>query len=229
MAIWRTRHPLAPRFSIGRVMAPDRWWVRLALLVVMVAGLLTFPRLARAQGASVAVSQDSASQSLFSAHAARAQVTDASGAPAADGTPVQFHVAGPGGVVTDIGTVVDMRPTPQGDGYWLVTERGQVLAFGSAKTSGDPSSADLTVPIAAMAATPSGDGYWLVDDEGKIYAFGQAHFFGTPPVAPDESVVSIEATPTGLGYWVATDLGHVYCQGDAPCLGDGPSRQFGGS
>src|SRR5438105_1482197 len=144
MAIWRTRHPLAQRFSTRRVVAPVERWLRLALLVVLVAGLLAFPRLARAQGDSVSVSQDSTSQTLFTAHTARARVTDASGAPAADGTPVQFHVAGPGGIVTDIGTVVDIRPTPQGDGYWLVTERGQVLAFGSARTSGDPSSADIT-------------------------------------------------------------------------------------
>ena len=95
---------------------------------LVVAAVVAGPSPAFAQNDSVTVSDASIRQTIFTANTARAHVTDPAGAPVPNGTPVQFHIAGPLGVFTEIGPVVDMRRNPQGAGYWLVTVRGQVAA-----------------------------------------------------------------------------------------------------
>ena len=159
---------------------------RAVVPALVVAAVVAVPGVARAQSLSVTVSDSAISQTILTANVARAKVTDPAGGPVPNGTPVQFHINGPAGVFTDIGPVVDMRPTPQGDGYWLVTVRGQVLPFGAARSFGDVAGGPIPAPIAAMAPTPAGDGYWLVDDAGKVYPFGSASSLGSAPVPDDE-------------------------------------------
>ena len=59
----------------------------------------------------------------------------------------------------------------EGQGLWLVTRAGRVIAFGDARSYGD---AHARTPVVGMAATPDGRGYWLATRGGGVYSFGDA-------------------------------------------------------
>ena len=75
--------------------------------------------------------------------------------------------------------IVDISPTPSGNGYWLVATDGGIFAFGDARFVGSTGSIRLNQPIVGIAATPTGNGYWLAASDGGIFAFGDARFFGS--------------------------------------------------
>jgi hypothetical protein len=62
--------------------------------------------------------------------------------------------------------VVAMASVPGGKGYWLVTAKGAVYAFGGAKVYGSPAGSHLAKPVVGIASTPDGKGYWLVASDG---------------------------------------------------------------
>ena len=68
---------------------------------------------------------------------------------------------------------------PNGGGYWLVDQAGDVYPFGAATSYGEPAAVAPTAPIVSMAVTPSGKGYWIADSNGGVYAYGDAKFFGS--------------------------------------------------
>ncbi|MGA8679513.1 MAG: polysaccharide deacetylase family protein, partial [Acidimicrobiales bacterium] len=115
-------------------------------------------------------------------------------------------------------TFVDLlgRTGPPSPGYWLVTARGNVYAFGDAGWRGSEARKVLPAPVVGMASTPDGAGYWLVTARGKVYAFGDAAYYGseTGKVLP-APVVGMASTPDGAGYWLVTARGNVYAFGDA--------------
>ncbi len=101
--------------------------------------------------------------------------------------------------------------TPDGAGYWIVTTRGRVVAFGAAPWSGDVSGLELNAPIVGASSTPSGHGYWLVASDGGIFAFGDAAFSGSMGGSYlSEPVVGIAADPDGLGYLLVGSDGGVF-------------------
>ena len=113
-------------------------------------------------------------------------------------------------------------PTPDGQGYWVVSANGGVFNFGDAGFFGSLGGIRLVAPIVAMAATPDGMGYWLVASDGGVFTFGDAGFFGslggTRLVAP---IVGIRDTPDGHGYWLYGADGGIFTYGDAGFFGAG--------
>lgn len=113
-------------------------------------------------------------------------------------------------------TVVE---TPKPSGYWMVSARGSVYAFGDARWLGDASAGGA--PVVDLEPSASRAGYWVVDAAGRVFTFGDARYFGSAGgLASSETVTSISATPGGRGYWLFTDRGRVLAFGGAPFLGD---------
>ena len=81
--------------------------------------------------------------------------------------------------INDSGRFVAFAATPDGGGYWMVTDAGQVETQGNALFEGDLSTAHLAEPIVSMAATPDGGGYWLVGGDGGVFSFGDAGYYGS--------------------------------------------------
>jgi hypothetical protein len=73
--------------------------------------------------------------------------------------------------------IVDLAPSPQGDGYWMVASDGGVFAFGGAAFYGSPAGT-VSGSVVSLAATPTGNGYWIVATDGSVYNFGAAQYFG---------------------------------------------------
>jgi hypothetical protein len=119
--------------------------------------------------------------------------------------------------------VVDLAPTPDGLGYWLVSASGSVYTFGDARYFGSLSPGALESPVVRLVPTPDGAGYWLLGANGGVSGFGDARFFGpgTTP-SPSSPIVDMAPTPDGLGYWLVSASGSVYSFGDAPYAGSAP-------
>lgn len=131
----------------------------------------------------------------------------------------RYHGGSPGGYS---GRFVDARATRDNAGYWLLTSRGQIYAYGNAPYRGG-SPGGFTGEIVAMAAHPDGQGYVLVSSAGQIYAYGSAGYHGGSPAGYTGAFVDVEMTATGRGYWLLTSAGQVYAYGDARYLGGSPT------
>ena len=109
-----------------------------------------------------------------------------------------------------------MALTADGGGYWLVTDRGEVMAFGDAAFHGSAAGLAPGDDVVSITATSDGGGYWLLSAAGRVLNFGDAPYFGSAPgEAPASPAVGLAATPDGGGYWVATAGGGVLSFGDA--------------
>src|SRR3954449_11597266 len=105
----------------------------------------------------------------------------------------------PGSTVTP--GLVDIVPTPSGQGYWVASADGRVFRFGNAPFLGDRSHDPLNKPIVAMAATPTGKGYWLAGGDGAVYSFGDAGYYGSfGGFFSGLRFVDMAASPSGQGY-----------------------------
>jgi ribosomal protein L24E len=83
-----------------------------------------------------------------------------------------------------------MAVSRDGHGYWLVTRKGRVLAFGDAKYSGSAVGRrqDDTV---AIAVPVMGAGYYTVASDGTVVPFGGAPAWGSAPNTPKSPVVAM--------------------------------------
>jgi hypothetical protein len=103
-----------------------------------------------------------------------------------------------------------------GGGYWIASNRGQVVAVGGVSARGDVTGK----PVTGIAAHPANKGYWLCEPNGGVYPFGEARHFGSMRglylAAP---VISMAPTPTGKGYWLVGGDGGIFAFGDAKFLG----------
>jgi len=112
---------------------------------------------------------------------------------------------------------------PSFDGYWIMSETGEVQAFGTSVFYGDLAELALNQPPVDMVATASGLGYWIVAADGGVFAFGDAGFYGSLGglnlVRP---IVAIASTSTGNGYWLFAADGGVFAFGDAGFHGSLP-------
>ncbi len=126
-----------------------------------------------------------------------------------------------GGISTPLAApAVAIVATPDGQGYWIATAVGEVLAFGDAKFSGNLTATPSHAPIVGMAATPDGGGYWLVAQDGGVFAFGDARFFGsTGALKLNQPIVGMARTPDGGGYWLVAADGGIFAFGDATYSG----------
>jgi hypothetical protein len=116
--------------------------------------------------------------------------------------------------------IVDMAPTPDGGGYWMVGADGGVFSSGDAGFYGSTGSLVLNKPVVGMASTPDGKGYWFVASDGGIFAYGDAAFYGSRGGQPlNKPIVGMAATPDGRGYWLAASDGGIFSYGDAGFYG----------
>lgn len=99
--------------------------------------------------------------------------------------------------------VVAATTTPDGGGYWLVTQDGRVYSFGDAHNYGQMPRKHIVVGI---AVTPDEMGYWLAVSTGQVYTFGDAKSLRNAPKA----IVAVAATPNGGGYWLLAATGRVF-------------------
>jgi hypothetical protein len=112
---------------------------------------------------------------------------------------------------TAIAPARDTDGDGRADGYWIVTSRGRVFAFGSAVRYGDVARLALDGPVIAAAPTPSGRGYWLIGADGGVFTFGDARFHGSMGGRRlDRPVVGIVADPDRWGYWLVAADGGVF-------------------
>jgi hypothetical protein len=103
---------------------------------------------------------------------------------------------------------------PRQPGYQLVTDKGDVLPFGSAPVGSAP--APLDRGVAGVAWTGDGSGHWLATRDGGVFTFGTATFHGSMGDKPIQSpIVGIAATRSGEGYWLVAADGGVFAFGDA--------------
>lgn len=134
------------------------------------------------------------------------------------GTVYSFNAPNGGSVASPGSAVVGIADDPDGNGYWVVTAKGKVFAFGGAPNLGSVTG-KLGSPVVGITDNPRangghGDGYWLVTAKGHVYAFGTgtaSHGSVTGRLA--SPVVGIAADPFKGGYWIITAQGHVYSFG----------------
>jgi hypothetical protein len=102
------------------------------------------------------------------------------------------------------------------NGYWLMTQSGNVYAFGTTPEYGAPGS--LGVPVTSAVGTPDGLGYWILFRNGDVSNFGDAENLGSPGgmLGGLNSASAVFATADGNGYWVASSTGQVFPFGNAP-------------
>lgn len=108
-----------------------------------------------------------------------------------------------------------IESTNSGDGYWIVTSRGQVYSFGDAHFYGGLGQRTIGTTIVDIVATPSGNGYLLIGRNGAVFPFGDASWHGSMKGRTSSPIVAAATTPTGNGYWLFSRRGRVFHFGDA--------------
>jgi hypothetical protein len=138
------------------------------------------------------------------------------------------------GNVSDRGSIASI---PGRNGYWVVTDGGQIFARGDAPhlcdlddlsyCSGFPDIPLSWQIIVGAAATPTGKGLWALGYDGKVWTAGDAQSYGD--VQNDSNLpTGIVATPSGKGYYVVLEDGGVYSFGDAVFYGSTGGKKPGG-
>jgi len=115
--------------------------------------------------------------------------------------------------------VVTMLPTPDGQGYSMVTGLGAVRPHGDATDHGPRKGVEPAWLVVGAARTPDGGGYWLACADGSVQAFDDARSFGPMSPPASQPIVGIAPSSDGAGYWLATAYGHVFSFGDAAFFG----------
>ena len=106
------------------------------------------------------------------------------------------------------------------NGYWVVDSKGDVAAFGAAKSYGTAAGTSLQGIVRGMVATPDYKGYWMVGSNGGVLAFGDASWYGSASkLHLAKRVVGMAATPNGGGYWLVASDGGIFAFGDAGFYG----------
>ena len=127
------------------------------------------------------------------------------------GTPATMNLGAP---------IVDMVPTPDGSGYWMLSSDGGVFSYGDAAFYGSMGGRPLNAPVVGLAPTADGLGYWLVASDGGIFAFGDATFLGSRGGQPlNKPIVGMATDPAGSGYWLVASDGGIFSYGSAPFVG----------
>jgi hypothetical protein len=119
---------------------------------------------------------------------------------------------------------VRIKPTPDGQGFFLLSADGEVHGYGDAVALGN---ARLPHPAVSLAVTKTGHGYWVFDTNGCSQAFGDAVQFTQSICAThlNGPVLDAATTPDGGGYWLVASDGGMFTFGDAPFRGStGGSR-----
>jgi hypothetical protein len=93
---------------------------------------------------------------------------------------------------------VTVRHRPCGRGYWVVTQKGRVYAYGDASYFGSLPQSGVTParPVIGLVPTSDDKGYWLIGADGGIFAYGDASFEGSLPQVGADVTAVVGAVPT---------------------------------
>jgi hypothetical protein len=229
---------LSSFFGISRIMPETyritsirRFAAGLSLLTLAILGLTPLPAYASLPywdlyGKSYATSIAAAPSGGFWVQVDNTHEHRSSETLAKDGAPAF-------GDVPEVGNIAAI---PGRNGYWVVTDDGQIFARGDApqlcegelsNCTGFPKESFPWEVIVGVAATPSGKGLWALDRDGKVWTAGDAQSYGD--VTSDPQVpTGIAATPSGKGYYVVLEDGGVYSFGDAVFHGSTGGKKPGG-
>jgi hypothetical protein len=151
-----------------------------------------------------------------------------------------YYLAGEGGAVVAAGDapalpsvhglqgdIVGIAATPDGKGYFAVSNTGAVYTEGDAAFAGDLTSLSPAVKVSnivAIAPTTDSGGYWLIGADGGEFAFGDAKFHGSLPGIGIRvsDVIGMVATPGGGGYLIVGSDGGVFAFGQTRFFGSLP-------
>jgi hypothetical protein len=118
---------------------------------------------------------------------------------------------------------VDLEPTPNYGGYWIVDDIGRVFGFGNAKTTPGNVDAGALRPgekVTSISSTPTAAGYWIFTSQGRVFAKGDAtHFGDMAGTTLNGPVLDSIPTPTGEGYYMVGSDGGIFAFGDAEFAG----------
>ena len=132
-----------------------------------------------------------------------------------------------GSVHTPKGAIVGIVQTPDGKGYFSVTDTGAVYVAGDATFHGDLTTLSAPVIVAnivSIVATPDGGGYWLVGSDGGLFAFGDAKYHGSLPGIGIRvrDIVAMVSTSGGAGYLLVGADGGVFAFANSHYYGSLP-------
>jgi len=191
----------------------------------MASLLLGVSPAASAGAPSVVLSQDVATRSPGEVHTVTATVTDASGQPAADGTPVTFTISGPAKAITVGSPLVGLGLYSGGAGGWALHADGTVGGFGAPNPVTVTAPTPVDSPAVDLVATPTGAGYWEVTADGHVLTAGDATWYGDlRSVTLNRPIVDISPIASGQGYYLVASDGGIFAFGAAPFLGS-PANQ----
>jgi subtilisin family serine protease len=115
----------------------------------------------------------------------------------------------------------------QGNGYWVVSARGNVWAYGGARWYGDVATKSISAPIIASARTPTGKGYWLAGMDGAVYSFGDARYYGSlNHKRLTKPIVGMAAMPDGKGYILLGQDGGIFNFGSSRYYGSTGNKRL---
>ncbi len=118
---------------------------------------------------------------------------------------------------------VDLEPTPDYGGYWIVDDIGRVFGFGNAKATPGNVDAGALRPgekVTSISSTLTGAGYWIFTSHGRVFAKGDAtHFGDMAGTTLNGPVLDSIPTPTGEGYYMVGSDGGIFAFGDAEFAG----------
>lgn len=130
------------------------------------------------------------------------------------------------------GRLIEIAPTPTGQGYYRLDQFGRVVAHGDAVWHGDCFALQRT-DYSSMTVNPAGDGYWLIRRDGVVQAFGAANtglgdgtthislpWIAADHASPENYAIRIRSHPTGDGYWILFAGGQVEGHGACSTYGD---------
>jgi hypothetical protein len=125
---------------------------------------------------------------------------------------------------------VDLEPTADYGGYWIVDDIGRVFGFGNAKGNLGNVDAGALRPgekVTSLSSTPTGGGYWIFTSQGRVFAKGDAtHFGDMAGTALNGPVLDSIPTPTGHGYYMVGSDGGIFAFGDATFNGSMGGRKL---
>jgi hypothetical protein len=115
-------------------------------------------------------------------------------------------------------TFAGISVTADGSGYGLISNAGEVYAFGSTVYHGNPSG--FSGSIVGLSVTADGKGYAAISSTGQVYAYGTVAYHGNP-TGFTGSIAGISVTGNGAGYAAESSSGQVYAYGTVKYWGNG--------
>ena len=96
--------------------------------------------------------------------------------------------------------IVDMVPSRDRHGYWMVASDGGIFSYGDTRFFGSTGDITLNKPIVGLSPTNDQGGYWMVASDGGIFSYGNANFYGsTGSITLNKPIVAMSADPGRQG------------------------------